>query len=182
MSIQITQPNPNVEVHLPNGKTLTGPRGTRVGDFLAQVKDDFAAPIVAAIINNQIHELTYPVNVESTCTPVTMDSADGARIYRRSLIFLLEIAFSKCFQKGYLNIDHSVSSGGYYCVVRDRDPLSEQELECLTQSMQALVKEDLEFVRKEVPIQEAIEYFTLHGHQDKLRLFKYRHKDYLTMY
>ncbi|MFM8874461.1 MAG: nucleoside kinase [Anaerolineae bacterium] len=182
MSIQITQPNPNVEVHLPNGKTLTGPRGTRVGDFLAQVKDDFAAPIVAAIINNQIHELTYPVNVESTCTPVTMDSADGARIYRRSLIFLLEIAFSKCFQQGRLNIDHSVSSGGYYCVVKEREPLSDEELEKLKQSMQALVEEDLAFVRKEVPIQEAIEYFTLHEHQDKLRLLKHRRKDYLTMY
>ena len=182
MSIQITQPNPNVEVHLPNGKTLTGPRGTRVGDFLAQVKDDFAAPIVAAIINNQIHELTYPVNVESTCTPVTMDSADGARIYRRSLIFLLEIAFSKCFQQGRLNIDHSVSSGGYYCVVKEREPLSDEELEKLKQSMQALVEEDLAFVRKEVPIQEAIEYFTLHEHLDKLRLLKHRRKDYLTMY
>jgi len=182
MSIQITQPNPNVEVHLPNGKTLTGPRGTRVGDFLAQVKDDFAAPIVAAIINNQIHELTYPVNVESTCTPVTMDSADGARIYRRSLIFLLEIAFSKCFQQGRLNIDHSVSSGGYYCVVKEREPLLDEELEKLKQSMQALVEEDLAFVRKEVPIQEAIEYFTLHEHQDKLRLLKHRRKDYLTMY
>lgn len=182
MSIQITQPNPNVEVHLPNGKTLTGPRGTRVGDFLSQVKDDFAAPIVAAIINNQIHELTYPVNVESTCTPVTMDSADGARIYRRSLIFLLEIAFSKCFQQGRLNIDHSVSSGGYYCVVKEREPLSDEELEKLKQSMQALVEEDLAFVRKEVPIQEAIEYFTLHEHQDKLRLLKHRRKDYLTMY
>ncbi|MFM8426339.1 MAG: nucleoside kinase, partial [Chloroflexota bacterium] len=119
---------------------------------------------------------------ESTCTPVTMDSADGARIYRRSLIFLLEIAFSKCFQQGRLNIDHSVSSGGYYCVVKEREPLSDEELEKLKQSMQALVEEDLAFVRKEVPIQEAIEYFTLHKHQDKLRLLKHRRKDYLTMY
>ncbi|HNE05289.1 MAG TPA: nucleoside kinase, partial [Anaerolineales bacterium] len=82
--IQITEPTPNVEVHLPNGKTLTGPRGTKVGEFLAQVRDDFPAPIVAAIINNQIHELTYPIMVESACIPVTMDTADGARIYRRS--------------------------------------------------------------------------------------------------
>jgi uridine kinase len=182
MSIQITQPNPNVEVHLPNGKTLTGPRGTKVGEFLAQVTDDFSAPIVAAIINNQIHELTFPVKFESTCIPVTMDSADGARIYRRSLIFLLEIAFSKCFQQGHLNIDHSVSSGGYYCVVRERGPLSQVELECLEQSMQKLVEEDLAFERKEVPIQEAIEYFTKHGHEDKLRLLKHRHKEYLTLY
>lgn len=180
--IKITQPNPNVEVHLPNGKTLIGPRGAKVGEFLAQVRDDFVAPIVAAIINNQIHELTFPIKTESSCIPVTMDTADGARIYRRSLIFLLEVAFSKTFPVGYLNIDHSVSSGGYYCEVDGREPLSQQELEQLSQTMQALVKDDIPFERSEIPIQDAIEYFKQNGYEDKLRLLKHRHKEYLTMY
>lgn len=182
MPINLTQPSPNVEIHLPNGKTLTGPRGTRVGEFLEQVQDDFSAPIVAAIINNQIHELTYPIQAESNCIPVTMDSADGARIYRRSLIFLLEVAFSKCFQEGYLTIDHSVSSGGYYCVVKERDPLSQADLTMLDAQMHNLVKEDHVFERREVPIQEAIDYFTQRGHEDKLRLLKHRRKEYLTLY
>ncbi|MFN8399992.1 MAG: nucleoside kinase [Anaerolineales bacterium] len=180
--IKITQPNPNVEVHLPNGKTLIGPRGTQVGEFLAQVSDDFVAPIVAAIINNEIHELTYPITSESTCTPVTMDSADGARIYRRSIIFLLEIAFSQSFSDGYLNIDHSVSSGGFYCEVKGRAVLSRTELDTLEKQMRKLVTEDHAFERREVPIQEAIDYFSLHAQEDKLRLLKYRQKDYLTIY
>ena len=180
--IKITQPNPNVEVHLPNGKTLIGPRGTQVGEFLAQVSDDFVAPIVAAIINNEIHELTYPITSESTCTPVTMNSADGARIYRRSIIFLLEIAFSQSFSDGYLNIDHSVSSGGFYCEVKGRAVLSQTELDTLEKQMRKLVTEDHAFERREVPIQEAIDYFSLHAQEDKLRLLKYRQKDYLTIY
>lgn len=180
--IQTAQPSPNVEIHLPNGKTLTGPRGTTVGEFLAQVKDDFSAPIVAAVINNEIHELTYPIRIESNCIPVTMDSADGARIYRRSLIFLLEIAFSQCIKNGYLIIDHSVSSGGFYCEVNDRDPLSQEELDALEKQMRKLVADDRVFGRREVPIQEAVDYFTKHGHVDKLRLLKHRRKEYLTLY
>ncbi|MBE7434136.1 MAG: nucleoside kinase [Anaerolineales bacterium] len=180
--IQTAQPSPNVEIHLPNGKTLTGPRGTTVGEFLAQVKDDFSAPIVAAVINNEIHELTYPIRIESNCIPVTMDSADGARIYRRSLIFLLEIAFSQCIKNGYLIIDHSVSSGGFYCEVNDRDPLSQEELNALEKQMRKLVADDRVFGRREVPIQEAVDYFTKHGHVDKLRLLKHRRKEYLTLY
>lgn len=182
MSIHITQPNPNVEVHLPNGKTLTGLRGTQVGGFLAQIKDTFTAPIVAAIINNEIHELTYPIKSESTCTPITMDSADGARIYRRSVIFLLEIAFSQIFPDGYLNIDHSVSSGGFYCEVKGRSALSQAELDTLEKQMRKLVAEDHAFERREVPIQEAVDYFTQRGQEDKLRLLKYRRKEYLTLY
>lgn len=180
--IQITQPNPNVEIYLPNGKTLTGPRGTKVGEFLEAVKAEYSAPIVAAIINNEIHELTYPVKIESTCTPVTTDSADGARIYRRSLIFLLEIAFSQSFQQGYLNIDHSVSSGGFYCEVKGRGSLSQTELDVLNSQMQKLVAEDHIFERKEIPVQQAIDYFTQRGHVDKLRLLKHRRKEYLTVY
>ncbi len=182
MSIQITQPNPNIEIHLPNGKTLSGPRGTQIGEFFAQVKDDFSAPIVAAIINNQIHELTFSVDIEAHCQPVTMNTADGARIYRRSLVFLLEMVFAELFPKGNLNIDHSVSSGGFYCEVTGREALKKTELDSLKAHMQKLVNDDIPFLRKEVPIQEALDYFQKRGYEDKLRLLKHRRKDYLTLY
>ncbi|MBL8061631.1 MAG: nucleoside kinase [Anaerolineales bacterium] len=180
--IQTTQPNPNVEIHLPNSRTLTGPRGTAVGEFLEQVRADYSAPIVAAIINNEIHELTYPINIESNCIPVTMDSADGARIYRRSIVFLLEMAFAQLFPKGLLNIDHSVSSGGFYCEVKGRDELTESELNSLEAHMRKLVEEDHPFERREIPIQDAVDYFTRKEFEDKLRLLKHRHKEYLTLY
>lgn len=182
MSIQTTQPAKNVEVHLPNGRTLSGPRGTQVGEFLAKVKDDFSAPIVAAIINNQIRELTFPIDIESHCQPVTMDTADGARIYRRSLVFLLELVFAQLFPKGRLNIDHSVSSGGFYCEVTGRGTLSQEELDTLKDHMKKLIREDHPFVRREIPLQEAVEYFKQRGYEDKIRLLKYRSKDYLTLY
>ena len=182
MPIQITQPAKNIEVHLPNGRTLSGPRGTQVGEFLAKAKDDFYAPIVAAIINNQIHELTFPIDIESHCQPVTMDTADGARIYRRSLVFLLEMVFAQLFPKGRLNIDHSVSSGGFYCEVTGRETLSQEELDSLKDHMKKLIREDHPFVRKEIPLQEAVEYFKQRGYEDKIRLLKYRRKAYLTLY
>jgi uridine kinase len=182
MSIKIVEPNKNVELHLPDGRVLSGPRGTQVGEFLSQVKDDFGAPIVAAIINNEIHELTYLVEVESHCIPVTMDGADGARIYRRSLVFLIEIAFANLFPKGKLTIDHSVSSGGFYCQVTEREALTQSELDSLKSHMQKLVNEDHPFGRKQVPIQEAIQYFKILGYDDKVRLFSHRQKDYLTLY
>ncbi len=182
MSIKITQPGIEVELHLPDGRVLTGPRGTQVGEFLKKVKDDFPAPIVAAIINNEIHELSFPIEIESHCQPVTMDTADGARIYRRSLVFLLETSFTELFPDGLLNIDHSVSSGGFYCQVTGRTMLSEKELELLKAHMRKLIEEDHLFIRKEIPIQEAMEYFKKRGYGDKLRLLAHRQKDYLTMY
>lgn len=182
MTITIVQPSSTVQLYLSDGRVLSGPRGAQVGEFLHAVKDDFKAPIVAAIINNEIHEMTYPVDIEGNCTPVTMDTADGSRIYRRSLIFLLEIAFGDIFPEAKLTIDHSVSSGGFYCQVTGRSALTQKELNTLTMHMHKLVQEDHLFNRKQVPIQEAIEYFKKLGYDDKVRLFSHRQKDYLTLY
>jgi uridine kinase len=182
MTVRFIQPRNEVELHLPDGRVLSGPRGAPVGEFLRQVKEDFRAPIVAAIINNEIHELTYRIEIESKCRPVTMDTADGARIYRRSLVFLLEMVFSELHPDGKLNIDHSVSSGGFYCEVTGRPGLNQSELDALTARMRQLVGQDHTFERREIPIQEAIEYFRGRDSQDKIRLLAHRQKDYLTMY
>ncbi len=151
-SFAITPPAATVQIHLPGETTLTGPRGAMVGDFLKIVKKDFSAPIVAAIVNCELHELTFPVEMESQVTPITMDTADGARIYRRSLVCLLEMAFADLFPKGKLTIDHSLSSGGYFCQVAGRGSLSPVELEELNKHMHGLVKEDLPFERREIPL------------------------------
>ncbi len=171
-----------VEVHLPNGSILSGPRGAAVGDFLRVVGEAFAAPIVAAIVNGELRELTYPVNFESQVQPVTMAEPDGARIYRRSLTFLLEMAFGDLYPQDTLTIDHSVSFGGYYCQVARRQPLSESELATLEAHMRELIAADLPFERKEVPLAEAIAYFKQMGYDDKVRLLLHRQKDYLTLY
>ena len=182
VELKISQPRPQVEIHLPDGRVISGPRGARVVDFLSVISDEFEAPLVAAILNGNLKELTYPVNLEATVKPVTMADADGARIYRRSLTFLLELVFKQLFPHGTLTIDHSVSHGGYYCQVTDRQPLSESELEALNVRMKELVAADLPFVRREIPLDEAIQHFKELGYDDKVRLLSHRSKDYLTVY
>jgi len=178
--IKAVSPRAEVEINLPDGRVLSGPRRATVGEFLSTIEHD--SQLVGAIVNNDLRELTYPIEIESRVEPVTMTSADGARIYRRSLTFLLEMAFTDLFPNTKLYVDHSVASGGYYCQVGGRDPLSETELEALKVHMQELIESDLPFERKEVPLQEAIEYFLSHGYDDKAYLLKFRKKDYLTLY
>ncbi|GAB4503838.1 MAG: nucleoside kinase [Anaerolineales bacterium] len=180
--IHLVPLRPEVEIHLPDGRILSGPRGAPVGDFLRVVAASFEAPIIAAIVNNDLRELTFPIKFEAQVRPVTMADADGARIYRRSLTFLLEMAFGDLFPKSTLTIDHSVSFGGYYCQVAGRKPLSEAELSALETHMRELIVANLPFERKEVPLSEAIAYFQKIGYDDKVRLLSHRRKDYLTLY
>ena len=178
--VQIVQPRSDVEVHLPHGIVLSGPRRAQAAEFLKAV--EFPAPVVAAIINDDLHELTYPIDMDARVQPVIMSDPDGALIYRRSLNFLLETAFADLFPKAKLKIDHSISFGGYYCQVSGRKPLSLEEIAALRSHMQELINSDLPFERKEIPLKEAIEYFRSIGYEDKVRLLAYRQKAYLTLY
>jgi uridine kinase len=178
--INLIPPRASVEVHLPDGRVLSGPRGARVGEFLETLEYD--SQLIAAVINGDLRELTYPINIESRVIPITMSDPDGARIYRRSLTFLLEMAFNDLFPDAVLFVDHSVASGGYYCQVSGREPLFEAEIDALKDHMEGLVKSDLPFERMEIPLKEAIEYFHSRGYEDKVRLLSYRKKNYLTLY
>ncbi len=179
-NIKIVSPRSEVEIHLPDGRVLSGPRGAQVGEFLAAIEHE--SQLVAAIVNHDLRELTHPIDIESYVQPLLMESPDGARIYRRSLTFLLEMAFADLFPKATLFVDHSVASGGYYCQVSGREALSEAEITVLKAHMQELIEADLPFERVELPLARAIEYFQLRGIEDKVKLLKYRNKAYLTLY
>jgi uridine kinase len=179
--IQEVTPRPDVEVHLPDGRILSAPRGVCVGEVLRAI-DDPANPSVAAIVNRDLRELTLPLKMDAAVQPVRMGDADGARIYRRSLTYLLEMAFTDRFPGAKLTIDHSVASGGYYCQVRGREKLGRLELHALKTYMLKLVEADIPFIRTEVPLAEAMGYFKNHGYSDKVHLLSHRRKDYLTVY
>lgn len=172
----------SVEIQLPDGRIYRGPRGAPVEVFLRALPEWDNPPIVGAIINHELRELTYPITMESRVKPVTMSVSDGARIYRRSLVFLMEAAFDDLFKPAILMVDHSVSSGGYYCQVKGRPPINLTELAQLKQHMRELVDQNIPFERSLVPLDEARELFTERKMAEKVRLLQFRQKGKLVLY
>ena len=171
-----------VQVHVEDHRTITAPRCTPIGKILEIVQEDCDAQIVGAVVNGALRELTYPIEYESEAKPITMSSPDGMRIYRRSLIMLLETAFFDLYPDKLIVIDHSVSFGGYFCRLEGKDQLSDAELEALELKMRQLKEENIAIERREVPIEDALAYFESNGQMDKVSLLKHRKKDYLMMY
>src|ERR1039457_245279 len=80
---QVLSPRTTVEVHLPDGRILCGPRNTPIGTFLKGQPDwDPHDPIVGAVVNGELRELTYPIALDSRVRPVKMSDPDGSGIYR----------------------------------------------------------------------------------------------------
>src|SRR3989337_2914136 len=141
LSVHEGQARPTVELHLPDGRVLEGPRGAPLEEFV-RVLDDYPELIVGAVVNGDLRELTYPIEMEAKLRPVTLGEPDGMRIYRRSLTFLLAASFEELFPGAWLTVDHSVSSGGYFCQVGGRAPLEDDELGQLESVMRTRVRQD----------------------------------------
>lgn len=171
-----------VSIHLPDGRSLSGPRGSAVGEFMSILAADTEHLIVGAIVNGALRELGYPIAYESQVTPVTMGMSDGMRIYRRTLTFLMEYAFEDLFPGAEITIDHSVSFGGYYCQVRNREPLTKKEIVSLKLKMEEVIQGDHSILRKEVPIEDAINYFKESNQLDKIKLLRHRKKDFIMLH
>jgi len=171
-----------VEILLPDGRVYSGPRNTRIEDFLKLLPEWAEPQIVGAIINGELRELTYPITMDSKVQPLSMSTADGSRIYRRSLTYLLVAAFEALFPNASLDVDHSVSSGGYYCTVQGANPVDKSFLDHLSAKMHEMVDADLPIEKRLVPKTEASQMFASKGYSDKVRLLKYRQKDTLVLY
>ncbi len=179
---KFTSPRDSVELHLSEGKVIAGPRGMPLSEFLKVLPEFTDPPIMGAIVNYVLRELTFPVEMDARVQLVTMADSDGARIYRRSVTFLLVTAFHELFPEAALTVDHSVSSGGFYCQVLNRPPLSQEELWNLEAQMREMVDCDLQFEKKLVPLPEAIDLFEKQNQNDKVRLLQYRQKKNLVLY
>jgi uridine kinase len=178
----IAFPRDTVEIRLPDNRILTGPRGKSLLDFLKILPEWQFPPIVGAVVDGDLRELTFPLEKDAVVKPVTMVDADGSKIYRRSLTFLLEAAFESLFPSDYLIVDYSVPNGGYFCRLINRGPLTTKELAHLNNRMREMVDRNIPIIRERVSKEEALEYFEKKNYHDKVRLLKYRKKPYLILY
>ena len=99
-------PRTSVLATFPDGRIFEAPIGTLVRDIL-RAQAELApselpvqgtpapadgAPVVAVMMNGRLRELATALLEDAEIGPVTTAEADGVRIYRRSLVFLLVAA------------------------------------------------------------------------------------------
>jgi uridine kinase len=175
-------PHQIVQVRLDDGRTYEGREGTPLSTFMDAAYPDPPCPIVAAVVNKQLQELSYPVTTDVNARPVDTSSDDGMRIYQRALCFLLVVAVHELFPEARVVIDHSITLGGFLCEIVGREPFNQAELDAIVQRMQEIVAADEPLQREIMPLDEARKMFAAQGYDDKVRLLAYREQDTISVY
>ncbi|MBE2196595.1 MAG: nucleoside kinase [Anaerolinea sp.] len=184
MTIARSEPRTDARVTFPDGCVYSAPVGTPLLTYVDAAFPDGhpERPVLGAVVDNQLVELTYAVSRDIKIQPIFLNDSDGGRIYRRSLVFLLITAAAELFPGVKIAVEHSIPTGGFYCEPVGRPNFSRAELDAILARMKEIVAADEPFERKTIPLAEAVTWFTDHGDDDMVRLLKNREKDYLTIY
>lgn len=170
--IRPAEPRRTVQARFPDGRIFEGPVGTPVEAFIRAAVPAEDIPIMAAIVNGKLRELSHPLSWDSSVQPLSMQTSDGLRIFQRSLTFVLVVAAHELFPEATIIVDHSIPTGGFFCEVAGRPPFSVEELAHLEQRMREIVRADEPIRKHVVPISEAVAVFQQQGYTDKVRLLQ----------
>ena len=159
------------------------PFGTTLAEIAADQHVDLGFPVLGAMVNNSLKELTYMIYKPKTVNFIGFPHVDGQRMYLRSLSMVLFKAARDLFPDHKLKVQHSVS-GGLYCeLVNHKSPGPLKEIvERLKQRMQEIIAMDLPFERNEIRTEEALKIFEQFNLEDKCILMRTRRQFYSSVY
>lgn len=170
-----------IHVTLPDGKQHTFPAGLSAGEVLRQVGLAGDHDVVVARINGDLKDLSTPLTSDCTLSPVTQESPEGLEIVRHSAAHIMAEAVRSLFPGVKITIGPAIDNGFYY----DFDPpqpFTPEDLERIEKRMRELVQEDLPFIRREVPWQEAVDFFQSQGETYKVELLQDLQDQQVSLY
>ena len=168
----------NIRIFCKNDKQhYEFPLGTSLQDMAEVICP--GKTILAALVDNQLKELSYSTIAPHLVNFIGYDHAEGRRTYIRSLCFVLQKAVRELYPENILVIDYSLPSG-LYCEIREKEvehdgrpkvrAISDEEISSISDRMKEIVAADLPFSKAKLTMDDALALFEANGQPEKVNL------------
>lgn len=134
---------------------------------------------ISAYVNNRSKDLNYIIYSPITVNFIDASHFEGARVYGRTVCFLLFKAVRDLFPSQRLYIKQSIKQG-YYFDIEDHHSTTDQA-ERIEHRMRELVAAHLPIRREKARFEQAIDLFRAEGLDDKLELLESRRHLYVSI-
>ena len=171
-----------VNVSFDQGEMRQVARGTTLEQLLVTLPPRERMPL-AALVNGTLQELDYPLYSESRIEWLDYNCSVGWRVYRRSLVFLLQLAVNELFPERRLWVSHSLSEG-LFCWLDgpQGQQVSAAEVEKIEAQMRRYVAQKLPITRSSIARDDAAAMFRAEGKTEKALLLERRREEYISIY
>lgn len=147
-----------IQVTLPDGKSLPVPRGVVLSDLVAQIGPRLAREAVACAVDGEIVDLGRRLEKDCSIRVLTPKDPESLEILRHSTAHLTAHAVKDLFPEVQIGVGPVTEDGYYYDFLRE-EPFTPGDLERIEQRMKELSKADFPIVRVEGAREEAIRIF-----------------------
>ena len=163
--------------------------GTTVGELARKIDTGCRYPVVAALVDNMLKELSFPIYTPHTVKFLDCTHPDGRRTYSRSLSFVLQKAAVDLFPDLSLFLDYTLPNGLYGELRRDTgdrvyvtEPAGADRVGALRKRMAEIIAADLPFEKKKMTNDEAARLFRDNGRPEKASLVADMEKFFVSVY
>jgi threonyl-tRNA synthetase len=160
-----------ITVTLPDGSSRPVPAGATAGDVAAVISPRLAKAALAAVVDERLVDLSFPLHDGSRIRLVTADSPEALPLYRHSTAHLLAAAVTELFPGAQCGIGPATEEGFFYDFVVDR-PFVPEDLAAIEKKMKELAARDLPYAREMWNRDEAIRFFAARGEPLKVQLIE----------
>lgn len=131
--------------------------GTSIQEVLKNEIEKSEVPIIGAKYNNEYKRLDYKITEDGTVSLVNLASKGGMTIYRRTLIFIMAMAFERIYPEAKLMVNYQLSNS-MYCDLDNMEETDEM-IKNVEAEMKKIVDQNLPITKKVLSRQEAKELY-----------------------
>ena len=158
-------------ITLPDGSRREFEQPVSVMQVAESIGAGLAKAAVAARVDGTLVDLARVVEKDADVAIITGRDSDGVDVIRHSTAHLLAQAVKHLFPEAQVTIGPVVDNGFYYDFAYDR-PFTPEDLAAIEKKMQELAEQAIPVQRREMPRDEAVEYFLKQGEAYKAEIIR----------
>lgn len=171
----------NIQIRYPGGAQAVFPKGASVREVLDAAGGKSRDGFVAARLNGVLVDLSRSVDEDAAIEGVRVDTPEGLEILRHSASHIMAQAVKALFPDAKVAIGPAIENGFYYDFDVER-PFSSEDLKRIEAKMAEIAAHRLEFHRKEMPREKAMQLFSERGEQYKVELMEGFEDPFVSLY
>ena len=159
-----------INITLPDGSVKQMEKGCTAYEVAQAISEGLARNVLVAKVNDQMVELDKPINEDATLTLYTWNDREGKDTFWHSSAHLMAAAIESLYPGVKFGIGPHIETGFYYDIDFMDYSISSDDFPKIEEKMKELASQKIQFVRREVPKAEALDYFNKKGDEYKVEL------------
>ena len=159
-----------INITLPDGSIKQMEKGCTAYEVAQAISEGLARNVLVAKVNDQMVELDKPINEDATLTLYTWNDREGKDTFWHSSAHLMAAAIESLYPGVKFGIGPHIETGFYYDIDFMDYSISSDDFPKIEEKMKELASQKIQFVRREVPKAEALDYFNKKGDEYKVEL------------